>query len=253
MLTLLALALLAQHTRVEDPWDGDLDTVLLDRNNFTSFIQNNTLVMVEFMTTWCGHCRQFAPHYAATATELKKDGIPCAKINMDDPVNHPFAGEYSLSGFPAMFIFKRMYDSDPNDPLGTKESWPHTSDGPDEKEKVILHMRNIGKAPQRHKSADALTEFIEENVHYSDSKVGVILLGIFQDKKNANYEAFKEAKFGRPYPKFVWVKDAMLAAKYISEEKAASLAATKKDAVFVVSWWSLDSLRAFSLHLPRMS
>jgi thiol-disulfide isomerase/thioredoxin len=40
--------------------------------------------MVEFMTTWCGHCRQFAPHYAATATELKKDGIPCAKVNMDD-------------------------------------------------------------------------------------------------------------------------------------------------------------------------
>jgi hypothetical protein len=95
-----------------------------------------------------------------------------------------------------------MYDFDPSDPLGTKESWPHTSDGPEEKEKVIMHMRNIGKAPKRHKTADALTEFIEENVHYSDSKVGVILLGVFQDKKSANYEAFKEAKFGRPYPKF---------------------------------------------------
>ena len=58
--------------------------------------------MVEFYTPWCGHCRKFAPEYMAAATELKKDGIPIAKVNVDDEVNHPFVNEYSLSGFPMM-------------------------------------------------------------------------------------------------------------------------------------------------------
>jgi len=97
-----------------DPWEGDVDTVILDRSNFTryvpppapsraragasgrpwcraetrgrdrhagwqvcaralcdaaaqltfarvdSFINSNKLVMIEFYTPWCGHCRQVA-------------------------------------------------------------------------------------------------------------------------------------------------------------------------------------------------
>ena len=45
------------------------------------------------------------------------------QVNVEDPVNHPFAGEYSLTGFPTIRIFKRMYDSDPNNPLGTMDRW----------------------------------------------------------------------------------------------------------------------------------
>jgi hypothetical protein len=41
---------------------------------------------------------QFAPHYAKAATELKKEGIPLAKVNVELEINHPFASEYSLTG-----------------------------------------------------------------------------------------------------------------------------------------------------------
>jgi thiol-disulfide isomerase/thioredoxin len=81
---------------------------------------------------------------------------------------------------------------------------------------------------------------VEQNVLYSDTQVGVVVLGVFQDKTSKNYEAFKEANFGRTYPKFIWVKDASLAAKYLGEEKAMALAGSKEDAVFVVTKFTDD-------------
>ncbi len=63
--------------------------------------------------------------------------------------------------------------------------------------------------------------------------MGVVILGVFQDKTSKSYEAFKEAKFGRTYPKFIWVKDASLASKYLGEAKALALVERKEDAVSV--------------------
>ena len=61
-----------------------------------------------------------------------------------------------------------------------------------------------------------------------------------QDKESENYKAFREAAFGRTYPKFTWVKDATIAAKYLGDEKAKALAASKEDAVFVISKFNDD-------------
>jgi hypothetical protein len=58
----------------KDPWANDKDTVLIHASNFTEIVSKEKLIMVEFFTPWCGHCRQFAPEYAKAATELKKDG-----------------------------------------------------------------------------------------------------------------------------------------------------------------------------------
>ena len=41
-------------------------------------------------------------------------------------------------------------------------------------------MRALGKAPKLHKIEDTLSEVLEQNVHYSDTKVGVMILGVFQ-------------------------------------------------------------------------
>ena len=193
--------------------------------------------MVEFYTPWCGHCRKFAPEYMAAATELKKDGIPIAKVNVDDEVNHPFVNEYSLSGFPMIYTFKRLYDTDPNQPLGVRELWKN---GETTKDAVVEHMRALALEPEYHDSADAMKAFVDTNVHYSADKVGVIVLGVFQDKNSENYKAFREATFGRPYPKFCWVQDPAVAAASLGEAKAAELAASKQDAVFVVSKFTDD-------------
>ena len=58
----------------EDPWANDKDTILIHASNFTEVVSQHDLIMVEFFTPWCGHCRQFAPDYARAATDLKKEG-----------------------------------------------------------------------------------------------------------------------------------------------------------------------------------
>jgi thiol-disulfide isomerase/thioredoxin len=101
-------------------------------------------------------------------------------------------------------------------------------------------MRALALEPRKAASADHLRGFVHENVHYSESRVGVIVLGVYHDQEGDNFQAFKEAAFGRLYPKFVWVQDAAVAAEYIGEARANELAAAKHDAVFVVSNFTDD-------------
>jgi thiol-disulfide isomerase/thioredoxin len=70
IISLLPLA----STDESDPWANDVDTLIIDHTNFTEVISQHKLIVVEFYTPWCGHCRQFAPEYIQAATDLKKDG-----------------------------------------------------------------------------------------------------------------------------------------------------------------------------------
>lgn len=76
ILALLAILLSLQPCVGEDdPWANDKDTIMIHASNFTEVVSKHKLIMVEFFTPWCGHCRQFAPEYAKAATELKKHGL----------------------------------------------------------------------------------------------------------------------------------------------------------------------------------
>ena len=55
---------------------------MLTRDTFAHFVQPKDLIMVEFYAPWCGHCKSLEPEYAAAAKELKKDGIPLAKVTI---------------------------------------------------------------------------------------------------------------------------------------------------------------------------
>ncbi|MQL41672.1 hypothetical protein EI012_27590, partial [Escherichia coli] len=61
----------SQANHEEEPVVDDKDVVVLRERNFTTVIENNRFVMVEFYAPWCGHCQALAPEYAAAATELK--------------------------------------------------------------------------------------------------------------------------------------------------------------------------------------
>ncbi|QHO37515.1 Protein disulfide isomerase [Arachis hypogaea] len=88
----------------QPPWDvDDKDVVVLKERNFTTVIENNQYVMVEFYAPWCGHCQALAPEYAAAATELKNYGVVLAKI--DATAEQEMAHEYDVQGFPSIFFF----------------------------------------------------------------------------------------------------------------------------------------------------
>ncbi|RZB74654.1 Protein disulfide isomerase-like 1-4 isoform B [Glycine soja] len=81
----------------------DKDVVVLNERNFTTVVENNRFIMVEFYAPWCGHCQALAPEYAAAATELKPDGVVLAKV--DATVENELANEYDVQGFPTVFFF----------------------------------------------------------------------------------------------------------------------------------------------------
>ncbi len=58
------------------------DVVILTTGNFTQYISNEELTLVEFYAPWCGHCKTLEPKFEKAATLLKKDtNIRLAKVD----------------------------------------------------------------------------------------------------------------------------------------------------------------------------
>lgn len=153
-----------------------------------------------------------------------------AKVSLDDPKNHPFAQQFHITGFPTIRIFKDTYDSDKNNPL-------HTMDRYDTEERTtdafVAHMRALGNPPKKLDSEAEVEAAVGANVKYSSEEVKVLVLGVFADEASDNFKAFKEAKFGRLAPTYVWVQDRALASKYLPADSAS-------DAVVVITAFNED-------------
>lgn len=91
------------HESYKEPEVDDKDVVVLKERNFTTIIENNKFVMVEFYAPWCGHCQALAPEYAAAATELKGEDVILAKVDATE--ENDLSHEYDVQGFPTIYFF----------------------------------------------------------------------------------------------------------------------------------------------------
>ena len=72
-------------------------------DTFTSIINSNTPVLVDFYATWCGPCKAMAPAIEAIGKEVQ-GSARVLKIDVDR--NPAVASKYQIQAVPTLAIFK---------------------------------------------------------------------------------------------------------------------------------------------------
>ncbi|MEM2909848.1 MAG: thioredoxin [Nitrososphaerota archaeon] len=79
------------------------EPVTLTDENFSDFLSNNRLAVVDFWAEWCAPCRMLAP----VIKDLAKDyagKIVFGKLNVDE--NPTTAAKFGIMSIPTLIIFK---------------------------------------------------------------------------------------------------------------------------------------------------
>lgn len=75
----------------------------LDNKNFTSTIETNDVVLVDFYADWCGPCQAMHPTLERLAKNYDGKAI-ISKINVDK--NQDLSQQFGVRSIPALFYFK---------------------------------------------------------------------------------------------------------------------------------------------------
>ncbi|KAL0574530.1 protein disulfide-isomerase precursor [Marasmius crinis-equi] len=112
--TLLALSLSLAHLAT---YARASDVLNLDATNYSATVDSNPVILIQFTSPWCGHCKALAPHYEEAATTLKDKGIPIAKV---DCVDQPdLCQAYGVQTYPILKVFR---NSTPTDYTGPRKA-----------------------------------------------------------------------------------------------------------------------------------
>ncbi|WP_353571434.1 thioredoxin [Candidatus Albibeggiatoa sp. nov. BB20] len=78
--------------------------VELTKENFQSYVDGNSLLIIDFWAPWCGPCRSFAPTYEAVSEQ--HEDVIFAKVNTEE--QQELAGTFNIRSIPTLMIFKEQ-------------------------------------------------------------------------------------------------------------------------------------------------
>ncbi len=76
--------------------------VELNKDNFSTVINTDKKILIDFFATWCGPCRMVSPIVDEIAEEHPEFLV--AKVNVDE--NPELAGEFSVMSIPTLVVIK---------------------------------------------------------------------------------------------------------------------------------------------------
>jgi thioredoxin 1 len=77
-------------------------TVDLTVSDFTSTLESNDIVLIDFWAEWCGPCRMFAPWYEEVSEQF--GDVVFAKV--DTEAQQELAGSFGIRSIPTLMAFR---------------------------------------------------------------------------------------------------------------------------------------------------
>jgi thioredoxin 1 len=79
-----------------------MPTVDLTVNDFTSTLESNDIVIIDFWAEWCGPCKMFAPWYEEVSDAFSD--VVFAKV--DTEAQQELAGSFGIRSIPTLMAFR---------------------------------------------------------------------------------------------------------------------------------------------------
>ena len=77
-------------------------TVDLTATDFTSTIEDNGIVLIDFWADWCGPCKMFAPWYE----EVSQEHTDVVFAKVDTEAEQALAGSFGIRSIPTLMAFR---------------------------------------------------------------------------------------------------------------------------------------------------
>lgn len=81
-------------------------TVSLTKDNFSTTVENNDMVIIDFWASWCGPCMNFLPVYE----KVSEDHPDVVFGKVDTEMEKELSAHFSIRSIPTLMVIRQGYE-----------------------------------------------------------------------------------------------------------------------------------------------